>query len=696
MTLVAVACWLLIVLLPGVAILRLLRTPVSLAQSVALAAPIGLGAIDLVGLAASRLGAGVISTCLATIGAVLAGWLAVEAVRWRRGAVAAADHRNRPDEVVVVESAALTASSRATSRDLSLACARLLLVCAVGVGVVLWTLLHSQLSVPAGWDAMHHGYFVRQIVDYDTLKQSIVQSSDATRADSTAGFYPLSMDLVAAMLHVVSGFDISTLLLAMTTAFAGVVLPLGSYVLCRRLAPSLPMVAGFAAVASVLPARLFTIEYTGRVTAVVGIALVPCTVAIVLVIGHRRAWRLGALGVLCVVTLIEVHTSELPIVAGVLMAIALVGTFRSRDWKAWFLRLAYLAGVAAVALGVLLVADPGMRDMLSQRAGWFGAVHQSPLSLSAAAKGFVAIPSPYPPATNLPSQIWGVLASLGCLCALLPRWRPLLGVAMAYLGFGAFYVAWLAGGLQPVAFVGDPWYRSSERMLWELLVLGAVPVGITLDTAAAALHTALCRLARPAERRLPRPRLAVAMMLISMALVTAASAACTAPPAPSVSRWLRTYASPVGPGSRPAFSYLAQHVGKGGRVLDDMESHGDLWLYADYNVPTLFGNPPLIGLAPTSWKQRLYLRAELGHIASDGCIAHLLATYDVQYLYYSKDSMFAGHRRISLHTLQDRRYFRKVFSDGPATIYRIEAPRLRPCLAAIDTEYSWTSPATAN
>jgi hypothetical protein len=697
MTLVAVACWLLIVLLPGVAILRLLRTPVSLAQSVALAAPIGLAVIDLAGLAASRFGAGVISTCLTTIGVVLAGWLAVEAVRWRRGAVAAADDPNRRDEVV--ESAALTASSSATWPDHSLECARLLLVCAVGAGVVLWSLLHSQLSVPAGWDAMHHGYFVRQIVEYDTLKQSIVQSSDAATADSTSSFYPLAMDLVAAMLHVLFGFKISTLVLAMTTAFAGVVLPLGSYVLCRCLAPGLPLAAGFAAVASVLPALLFTIEYTGRVTAIVGVALVPCTVAMMLVIGRRRGWRLGALGVLCVVALIEVHTSELPIVAGMLVAIALVGTSRSRDRLVWPMRLGYFAAVAAVAVGVLLVADPGMRYMSSQRSGWFGAAHPAPFSLSAginALKDFVALPSPYPPATNLPSQIWGVLASLGCLCTLLPRWRPLMGMAVAYLGFGAFYVAWRAGGLQPVAFLGDPWYRSSQRMLWELLVLGAVPVGVALATAAVALRTALSRLAPAAERQLPRPRLALAMMLISVALVTAATAAFTAPPAPTVSRWLRTYVSPVGGGSRAAFSYLAAHVGKDGRVFDDMENHGDLWLYADYNVPTLFGNPPLIGQAPTSWKQRLYLRAELGHIASDGCIAHLLATYNVEYLYYSKDAMFAGRPRISLHTLQDRRYFRKVFSDGPATIYRIEAPPLRPCLAAIDTKYSWNNPATAN
>jgi hypothetical protein len=266
---------------------------------------------------------------------------------------------------------------------------------------------------------------------------------------------------------------------------------------------------------------------------------------------------------------------------------------------------------------------------------------------------------------------------------------------VAYLGFGAFFVAWLAGDLQPVAFLGDPWYRSSQRMLWELLVLGAVPVGVTLATAALALRAVLSRLARPAEHRLARPRLAVAMTLISVTLVTTVTAAFTAPPARSVSRWLRTYVSPVDPGSRAAFSYLALHVGKDGRVFDDMENHGDLWLYVDYNVPTLFGNPPLIGRAPTSWKQRLYLRAELEHIATDGCIAHLLATYDVQYLYYSEDAMFAGQRRISLHTLQDRRYFRKVFSDGPAAVYRIEPPRLRPCLAAIDTKYSWDSPATA-
>ncbi|HEX8768640.1 MAG TPA: DUF6541 family protein, partial [Jatrophihabitans sp.] len=191
MALAAVACWLLIVLLPGVAILRLLRTPVSLAQSVALAAPIGLGMIDIAGLAASRLGVGVIATCLTTIGVVVAGWLAVEVVRWRR---AAGDDRSRRNEAV--ESVVLTASSSASWRDLSLVCARLLLVCAVGAGIVLWSLLHSQLSVPAGWDAMHHGYFVRQIVNYDTLKQSVVQSSDAETADGTASFYPLAMNLV--------------------------------------------------------------------------------------------------------------------------------------------------------------------------------------------------------------------------------------------------------------------------------------------------------------------------------------------------------------------------------------------------------------------------------------------------------------------------------------------------------------------
>lgn len=692
MALAAIACWLLIVVLPGVAILRLLRAPVSPAESVALAPPIGLGAIDLAGLAASRLGVGVTFPCLTIIGVVVAGWLAVEAVRWRRGPVVVADERGRRDEVVVVE----TAPNPASWPELSLAGARLLLVCAVGAGVVLWNLVHSQLSAPAGWDAMHHGYFVRQIVDYDTLRQSVVQSSDATTADGTASFYPLSMDLVAAILHIVTGAEISTLVQAMTTAFAGVVLPLGSYVLCRRLAPSVPMVAGLAAVASVLPARLYTVEYTGRFTAIVGVALVPCTVATMLVIGRRWCWRLGPLGVLCIVALIEVHTSELPFVAGVLTAIAQVGAFQWRDRKASLVRLAYWAGMAVVAVGVLLVIDPGMRDMLSQRSGWFGAVHESPLSLPAAIEGFVALPSPYPPAANLPSQIWGVLASFGCLCALLPRWRPLLGVAVSYLGFGAFYVAWRTGALQPVAFLGDPWYRSSERMLWELLALGAVPAGITLATAAVALRTALCRLAPPVERRLRQPRLAVAMTLLSVALVTAATTVFTAPPARSVSRWLRTYASPVDPGSRAAFSYLAQHVGKGGRVFDDMENHGDLWLYVDYDVPTLFGNPPLIGRAPTSWKQRLYLRAELGHIGVDGCIAHLLATYNVQYLYYSEDAMFAGHRRVTLRTLQDRRYFRKVFSDGPASVYRIEPPRLRPCLAAIDTKYSWDSPSTAN
>ncbi len=689
MSLIAVAGWLLITLLPGVATLRLLRTPVSPGQSVALAAPIGLAVIDVVGLVATRIGVGVIPSCLTAFAVLMIGWLATEALRWRRGAAAHAHDREHG-------SAAPRRVSMFAWRDPSVATARLLLGGAVVGGLVLWSFLHAQLVVPSGWDAMHHGFFIRQIVDYDTLKQSIVQSSDATKADSTASFYPLAMDLVAAILHRVSGIAISTLILAMTTAFAGVILPLGSYVLCRRLLPGQPLVAGFAAMASVLPSRLFTVEYTGRITAVVGIALVPSAVALLLVVGRRGAWRLGLLGVLCVIALIEVHTSELPIVAGMLVAIALVNVVRSRRLVASVSRLAYSAALAATTVGVLLVVDPGMRYMLSQRAGWLAGTQNKPLSLTTALGNFIAIPSPFPLATAMPSHLWGVLAIVGCLCTMLPRWRALLGVALSYVGFGGFYVAWQAGMLNSVAFVADPWYRSSQRILWELLVLGAIPVGVAMATAAVALRTALSWVDERAPRRVPRPRLTWASTFIAAAVVLAVTVPLTRPPVRTVSHWLRTYVSPVGGGSQAAFGYLAQHVGKHGRVFDDLENHGDLWLYVDYNVPTLFGNPPLIGLAPTSWKQRLYLRAQLGHIATDGCIAHLLATYDVHYLYYSRQAMFAGHPRVTLRTLGDRQYFRRVFNDGPASVYRIESPPVRSCLADIDQKYAWATPLTAH
>jgi hypothetical protein len=616
----------------------------------------------------------------------------------------------------------------AGSRAVTCSCA--LLILAIGVGITLWTTLHSQLVVPAGWDAMHHGYFVQQILKHDTLSAKVVLSSNPSEADGTTNFYPLATNLVAALLHLITGVSIPTLILTGVTALAGVVLPLGVYFLSLRFAPRAAPVAGFAALASVLPAGLFTIEYTGRVTAITGVALVPAAVAAIGIVSDKIDWRVIVLSALTLVGIVGTHTSELPIVFGLAIVLVAQGAVYARQWRPSAFWL--VESVGAGILGILLVlgAEPGILHLIDERSGTFAAATGGHMELSRAFRQLILLPSQFPAQTTRPMHVWSVLAAVGCVFTLLPRWRRLAGGAIGYLGFGAFYIAWLTSKVGPLAILADAWYRNSNRMLWELFGLGAIPVGVALAAAATLIHDAI-RLVISAFARVPTPETGVVVhasgpatadgtdvpkpaarpsrrnvrsglqwtsAIIAGIAVFATTMAVAAPPARTVSAWLRASASPVGTDSLSSFQYLAAHVHGNQRVLDDLENHGDLWMYAEYGVPTLFGNPPLIGLAPASWKQRLYLRGELTHIATDGCVANLLTQYDVTYVYYSDLRMSGGRPHIRLATLLDPRYFREVFAQGHTLVFKVDARAApQPCDRTVTTtDFPWSTAANAD
>jgi hypothetical protein len=188
--------------------------------------------------------------------------------------------------------------------------------------------------------------------------------------------------------------------------------------------------------------------------------------------------------------------------------------------------------------------------------------------------------------------------------------------------------------------------------------------------------------------------------LAAGALGLAVAAAIVAPMVPPVNlnaHWMRASASPVGPHESAAFRYLRAHVLPGERVLDDLDNHGETWMFADYGVPNLFGNPPLVGLAPTSWKDRLYLRARLYNIEWDGCVNRLLTTFDVGWVYYSTSRMNGGKRRISLRMLQTTPAFHLAYKSGDAYVFRIDRTGLPTvCKQNVSVDYPWSTLANAN
>jgi hypothetical protein len=732
-TAAALLAWLAILLLPGTAIIRLLGLRGSFLGSVAMAAPVSFGFIYLVGLAATQLHAPMLANCLIFLGVLVASWLVVEFVRLRRAAPWTRWGRpagRPPGYADPAPSAAARFRSLFPARSRAVTCSRALLILAIGVGIALWTTLHSHLLVPAGWDAMHHGYFVQQILRHDTLSAKVVLSSNPSQADSTTNFYPLAANLVTALLHLITGVGISTLILTGVTALAGVILPLGVYFLSLRFAPQAAPVAGFAALASLLPAGLFTIEYTGRVTAIMGIALVPAAVTVIGIVRDKIDPRVIVLGALALVGIVGTHTSELPIVVGLVIVLVAQDAVYARQWRPSVFWLVEFVGAGILGALLVLGAEPGILHLIGERAGSLGAAAGGHMELTQAFRQFILLPSPFPPQTTHPMHVWSVLAAVGCLLTVLPRWRRLAGAAIGYVGFGAFYIAWLTGKVGPLAIFADAWYRNSNRIMWELFGLGAIPVGVTLAAAATLIHDAI-RLttsvfartsateagvvvhasgpttaddanmpkpvARPSRRNV-RSGLQWTSAIIAGIAVFAGTMATAAPPARTVSTWLRANASPVSEDSLASFRYLAAHVHGNQRVLDDLESHGDLWMYAEYGVPTMLGNPPLIGLAPDSWKQRLYIRGELTHIATNGCVADLLAKYDITYVYYSGERMFGGKPRLRLTTLQDPRFFQEVFAQGDTSVFKIRPPATpRPCDTDLtDTAFPWSTTANSN
>jgi len=636
----------------------------------AYAAPVSFGAVYLIALLATRLGLPVQICCLLSIGVLLSGWAVAE---WSR----------RPQQLVAGAGLVVTLRRRWRAAFEGRVGAGLL-VAAMILGLALWSGLHSALTVPAGWDAMHHGFFVRQIVDHHTLSPAVVLSSDAATADGTAGFYPLAFNLVTALLHQVSGLPISVLMLASTTALAGVLLPLASYFLVQFLIDA-PETAGFAAVASTLPINLYTIEDTGRITAVLGLALVPAACGLLLCLGRQLNTGFWVIGGLVVIGVTGMHTSETPLLFAVVGVLALVLTAYTQAWGRLVRCAGCLLGAAVAAALLLVVIEPGLLHVVGERSASLGpdGGHQS---WGAALRALIRQPQ----FGNGGMLAFTCTAMAGVLLTVLPRWGRLRGAALCYLGFCVFYLTWVTGALGPFAFLGLPWYRDPARMIWVLSLLGAIPVGVSLAALTALAQWLIITLAAAIGRRRQvgtRGALAAAGALLLVLTLWFGTPAVT-----QESVALLKGASPVDPDYQVAFQYLASHRQPGSRVLDDLRNHGDLWMFIDDDVPTLLGNAPLIGLAPDSWKERLYLRGNLATLGTDPCIGQLLKTYHVSYVFFGDQVVAGGSPLISLATLQNEKYFREDFRQGGAHVFQIIPPASAGlCTTDLTTQYPWST-----
>lgn len=654
-----VILWLVAAVVPGAALIRLLWPQAGPLQIVACAPTLSFGFTYVVGLTCSRLSVSPLAGVLwAVVVLVLA---ALGADVWRRRAA---------DEPLVPRVRPRLLLGRSPAQYASWA----LLGGGVVLGALLWRRFQSTMLVPVGWDAMHHGFFIEQIARWHTMDASVVLASDASAHDGGSVYYPLAFNLIAAVLHTYAGSTVSTLMLASTVALAGVLLPVASYAMARELDRDQYLVAGFAAITPVLPIVLYLIEGTGRLTGILGVALVPGLVTLLIAQRSTPLWSRLPLALVGVIGIIGVHTSEAPmalILAGACMVVWLFQGGGLRPALHWF------AGVSvAVVAGVVLlvIIEPAVVHLASERGGAMGTSLTRPSGLVLHT------------ALSTLGQAW-VLPLVGCGASLLPRWRRYLGPAIALAAFTLLYFLLAVGVKVIVPTLAVPWYTNPGRLAWDLTVAAAVPTAVGLVAVAGVVGSAGAAVARfvtgssgddtgGAPGASPGARVCRGIVQWTPPLLTAfvgvlIVVAFALPPVGRQGRFVSYVAGPVDRDSQAAFRYLAAHTRPGERVLDDLRTDGAMWMYVDDGVPTVFGNSPLLGDAPDSWLERLWLSRRLWKIGSDPCVRAMLDKYHVRYVYAGDTRIFDGWSNFRAEEMKRYPGLVQVFHRGNAHVFEV-------------------------
>jgi hypothetical protein len=637
--------WLIAALVPGVALIRLCWPDAGRLRILACAPPVSFGLCYAVGLASSRVSLSPVPMILVVSAGLAFGAVLVDVRRWRSSRITG---QPASDLSGTVQRASTALAARPAGQLVSW----LLLAAGVVLGTLLWRSFQSTMLVPVGWDAMHHGYFIEQISRFHTMKASVVLSSDTRLHDGNGTFYPLAFNVLAAVLHVSTGSAISTVMLTSTIALAGALLPLGCYALAIELDPTQPLVAGFSAITVLLPMMLYLVEGTGRITGILGIALVPGLVVLLLSQRENLRWATLPLAVLGIVGVAGVHTSEAPLAAIIATACMLTGLRRganlvaARRWIGWLVAAGLIATIALVGL------EPAVLNLVGERGG--AIVHPSPRP------GSQILHS----ALSAVGQAW-LLPVAGCLAALLPRWRHYRGPALALGLFMALYFFIAHGTRTLVSTLAIPWYGDPGRISWDLTVLGAIPTAVGLAALAGLVGTMSARFARDRTiaRWAPPALIAATALLVVIAFAL--------PPVGRQGLLTSQVAGPVDQNSQAAFRYLRAHVGPNRQVLDDLRTDGAMWMYVDYGVEPLFGNSPFLGAAPHSWLQKLWLSRNLKNLGSDPCVRKLIDQFAIRYVYVGDLRMFDGWADFSSPGFEHNRNFTEVFHQGHSHVFVI-------------------------
>ncbi len=640
----AVLCWLLVSTLPGAATCvllwpGLLRRPATL----------------IVAGAATTFAVTGVAAALLQLGG-LGPWPGVAAVWAVLVAAGAARLVLRPPPPSTTPTSQ-TGPQRSATRT-----AVVLLGVAVALAAVVWT-TSVEGTIPPNRDSANHAYFVARIVRENTLDAEVVLAESPTNPAPVANYYPLTLHAQIAVAHRLTGVSVGALLLAAAMLAGGLWLPLGGFLLARRLLPDRPEVAGLAALVAVSTAVFpYQPMWWGGITLVVGLSLVPGTLVVVLRVTSNRSRAGSAVAGTMVAGTVVVHPSQLALLVVLFGAFAAADLLRARRPRAQEnaprpgppdthattrppgpLPQAPTGGVGPRGTGGVAVATPPLSEISADRSpaesrtpsqvvrAWglvavLSAVVLAPSTLGLAsgtseradhhATRHDTVPVGLQRLVSLDldngatQPVLGVLALVGVVLGWRERrLRPLLGVV------GAFAVLFMAAavggplwrGLSPLTV---PWYRSWWRLLYNVALFLPLLAALSLD-----------ELRRRLRGVVGAGAAAAIVALVPVVVL-----------APAAARTLRLgFENQVllDGADLAVMERLAERIDPGTTVLNQ-ENDATAWMYATEGLPAF---SVLLGFSRSEdAAQRDWLLAHLGELDTDPRVAEMLDRWDVGYV----------------------------------------------------------------
>ncbi len=609
------------------------------------------------------------------VGAVLAGELvlALAAVGagllWSRRSPA-----DRPRE------RAEPAAARRRSRLLDLVAVGVPALVSVGIGHVML----GGFRYPPGWDGMNHAYLTRSILDTGSSAiSSVCRTGPPPSSNVSCTFYPLAADVSWAQAARFSGGEISSAMSAWSIVIGPAALVAAVYVAVRLLGAG-RLVAAAAATAPAVIGPMWTAELTGRITEGVGPGLsVGVAVLGALALHGRYRIRLGLLAGLAMTGVLLTHTYEVlfAVTLGLAVLAMLRGRFRLR--AAWPGALAVVVGTlvtVAPFVGVLLGAKSERLQSVPTYAGrpWAAFEFWVTDLQRYALLGYPA-PGGHLDSLGVLTVRIGLVLTVPCLlaspfCLLVPqlRWaRPWLLTWLFWTAVGVWTSSSTSAAAQDLAGL---WYGVAERLRTMIL-----PVyGVLAVAGACVIGGAVQRLLQSARKR-PVRRLAPAGAGLGAVVLVVALLALTVPSSTRVPlRQDLARRTPTSKAYPATFAWLAAHTSGNQVVAADRNVDLMTWLYADYDVPPLFGIPPLTAASKKAYDERWDAFVWLtGHPdeADAGC---LVRKYHVAYVVTGPQKVPGWARSYTKSALAASPNVTLVHSDHGVKVWQV-TPAGRAC-----------------